>query len=495
MMAHDTAVAAARDVTAVDEGAFRLQQLLAAQRNAFATEGNVTAEVRLDRLRRMQEFVAREQRAIVDATCADFGSRSPHQARMAEVLAVLEGFAKARAQLHRWMRRERRRVAFPMNLLGARARVEFQPKGVVGNLSTWNFPVYTALMPAAGILAAGNRFMLKPSELAPATAELLATGLAAVFDPSECVVVTGGPDVGAEFAALPFDHLIFTGGTHIGRKVMQAAANNLTPVTLELGGKSPVILSRSCHFDRSIARIAVGKALNAGQVCLSPDYCFVPRERLDEAADKLATELTALFPTISDNRDYTAIINDRHFERLGAMLRNARELGARLRVVDPAREADSGEATARRKLPMTLVLDPDDDLLVMQEEIFGPILCLKPYDEIDDCIRYINARPRPLGLYYFGEDAAEERRVLDLTISGGVTVNDVMAHSGCDDLPFGGIGQSGMGAYHGRDGFLTFSHAKPVYRQTRFDLMRLAGMVPPYGKKCDDQLDRLCRVR
>jgi len=471
-----------------------MREIFEGQRRAFLEEGVVTAETRIDRLDRVRRMIGRHQDAIVEACHRDFGSRSRHQSRMSEVMSVMGGMQYARDRVRNWMRGEKRKVMFPLSLLGARARVEFQPKGVVGTLGTWNFPVYTSIVPLAGIFAAGNRAMVKFSEIAPETSGLLQMLIGEHFDETECAGITGGPDVGAEFASLPFDHMIFTGGTGIGRHILRAAAENLTPVTLELGGKSPVIVGRSYDLDKAAGRIMVGKALNLGQACLAPDYCLVPRERVEEFAAATENHVATMFPRIIENPDYSAVVNARHHRRIAAMVQDARERGGDVREINPAGEDFTRQPDGLCKMPMTLVIEPSDDMLVMQEEIFGPVLCVRGYETIDDCIRYVNAKPRPLGLYYFGNDPEEERRVLDRTISGGVTVNDVMVHSSCEDLPFGGIGPSGMGSYHGRDGFLTFSHQKPVFRQSRIDVMKLSGMMPPYGAKCEKQLDRMCKV-
>ncbi len=472
-----------------------MRTILEAQKQAFLEEGPVSAATRVDRMQRLARMVVDHQDAIIEACRVDFGNRSRHQSRMSEVLAVLMGLKHACANVHRWMKSDRRKVGFPLNLFGARARVELQPKGVIGILGTWNFPVYTVLSPLTGALAAGNRAMLKLSEVTPATSTLLHDLVARSFDPKECAAILGGPDVGAEFAALPFDHILFTGGGSIGRHILRAAVENMTPVTLELGGKSPVIVGRSYDLTEAAERIMIGKSLNLGQACLAPDYCFVPKEKLEDFVGAASRCFAGLFPTILDNPDYTSVINARHHARLSGMLRDARDKGGDLREINPAGEDFTRQAEGSYKMPMTLVVEPRDDMQVMQDELFGPILCIKSYSSVDECIRFINARPRPLGLYYFGNDAEEERRVLERTISGGMTVNDVMAHTSCEDLPFGGIGASGMGHYHGRDGFLTFSHQRAVYRQTKLNLMKLGGMVPPYGPKCDKQLDRLCKVK
>jgi coniferyl-aldehyde dehydrogenase len=472
----------------------RMREIFETQRDACLENGLVTAETRIDRLDRVRKMIARNQDAIIEACHRDFGNRSHHQSRMSEVLAVMTGMQHARENVKRWMGASRRKVMFPLNLLGARARVEFQPKGVIGTLGTWNFPVYTAILPLAGIFAAGNRAMVKFSEITPEASSLMQRLIGEYFEESECAAITGGPEVGAEFASLPFDHIIFTGGTGIGRHIMRAAAENLTPVTLELGGKSPVIVGRSYDLDKAAGRIMVGKALNQGQACLAPDYCLVPREKLEEFVAAAAKHFSSMFPTIIDNPDCTSVINARHRQRIAEMIQDARDKGGDVREINPGSEDFGKQAQGLSKMPMTFVVEPTDEMRVMQEELFGPVLCIKGYDAIDDGIRYVNSRPRPLGLYYFGDDAEEERSVLDRTISGGVTINDVLTHSSCEDLPFGGIGSSGMGSYHGRDGFLTFSHQRAVFRQTRLDLMKLSGMMPPYGEKCEKQLDRLCKV-
>jgi coniferyl-aldehyde dehydrogenase len=472
-----------------------MQAILNKQKQAFMEEGAVTADLRISRLTRAYRMIGENQQAIIDACNADFGNRSKIQSQMSEVLAVMNNFEHSIKHLRKWMKAEKRAVMFPLNLMGAQARVEYVPKGVVGVLGTWNFPVYTALSPVAGILAAGNRCMVKLSELNPATAMLLQTLIAKSFDATELVAITGGPEVGAEFASLPLDHIIFTGGTGIGRHILQAALKNLTPCTLELGGKSPVIVGRSYDIKKAAERIMSGKQLNQGQACLAPDYVFVPSESKQVFIDSLVNYYSQLFPTILDNLDYTSVINERHQKRLLHYISDAKQQGAQIVEINPANENFNRQAAGMHKIPMTLIVNPTDDMLCMQEELFGPVLCIKTYNDLNDSIHYINSRPRPLGLYYFGNDAVEERKVLDHTISGGVALNDVMAHTSCEDLPFGGIGNSGMGAYHGYDGFRTFSHPRAIYKQSKLDLLKLANMLPPYSDKCKKQLDKLTRLK
>ena len=383
--------------------------------------------------------------------------------------------------LGKWSKAEKRSVQFPLGLLGAKAWVEYQPKGVIGVIAPWNFPVNLVMGPVAGAFAAGNRVMVKTSEFTPVTAALFEEIAPRYFATEELAFVSGGPDVGKAFAELPFDHLLFTGATGIGRHILHAAADNLTPVTLELGGKSPAIIGAGADIAQAAERIALGKMLNAGQICLAPDYVLTPAAREAEVVAGLKAAATNMYPSLLANPDYTSVVNDRHHQRLHDWLDDARAKGATIDIVNPANEDFAGSNS--RKMPLHIVTGVTDDMTIMQEELFGPVLPVRRYDGIDDAIGQVNRRDRPLGLYYFGPDKAERRRVLDRTISGGVTLDDVVFHVSMEDLPFGGIGPSGMGSYHGHDGFRTFSHAKAVYRQSRLDVAKLAGMKPPYGKK------------
>ncbi|WP_294301202.1 coniferyl aldehyde dehydrogenase [uncultured Sphingomonas sp.] len=457
-----------------------LKSLLDRQCAAFFQDLPISAATRKDRLKRVIAMVADHADAWCDALSEDFGHRSREQSMITDIGASIGPLRHALKHVDRWMAREKRSVRFPLGLLGARAWVDYQPKGVVGVIAPWNFPVNLVMAPLAGILAAGNRAMVKTSEYTPRTAALFEELAGRYFAADELAFVSGGADVGHAFASLPFDHLLFTGATGIGRHILHAAADNLVPVTLELGGKSPVIVGRSADIARTTERIALGKMLNAGQICLAPDYVLVPAEREQAVIDGLKTAASAMYPTLLANPDYTAIINDRHHARLTAWIEDARAKGATVEVVNPGGEDFA--ASSSRKMPLHIIRDATDDMTVMQEEIFGPILPVRRYDAIDDAVGEVNRRDRPLGLYYFGEDAAEQARVLERTISGGVTVNDVVMHVSMEDLPFGGIGPSGMGAYHGRDGFRTFSHAKAVFKQSRLDVAKLAGLKPPYGK-------------
>jgi coniferyl-aldehyde dehydrogenase len=458
-----------------------LQALLDAQRAAQLREGAPSAEVRIARIDRCIDLLASHRSEIEDALNADFGSRSREATAFTDVASSIGTLKHAKAHLKAWMRPERRRTTPSiLGLFGARAQIRFQPKGVVGLISPWNFPVNLTFTPLAGVLAAGNRAMIKPSEFTPETSALMQRMIAQAFSPEEIVVVTGGPEVGQDFAGLAFDHMIFTGATSIAHHVMRAAAENLTPLTLELGGKSPVIMGKSADMNVAAARIMNGKTLNAGQICLAPDYVLAPRERVEDFVEAARASVNAMFPSIKDNPDYTSVINQRHYERLSGYVEEARAAGAR--VIELKAEDEDFSQQPHHKIPPTLIIDPPDHLKVMKEEIFGPVLPVKGYGALDEAIGYVNDHPRPLGLYYFGEDVGEREAVLARTTSGGVTVNDVVFHVAQEALPFGGVGPSGMGAYHGADGFREFSHRKAVYSQIKAELPQLKAMRPPYGE-------------
>ncbi|MCP5432636.1 MAG: coniferyl aldehyde dehydrogenase [Alphaproteobacteria bacterium] len=456
-----------------------LAEALTLQRRAQLREGPPDAATRIGRLTRAIAILVSHADAFAEALAADFGHRSRDQTMLTDIAGAIASLKYARAHLKAWMRPDRRAVEFPLGLLGARAEVRHEPKGVVGIISPWNFPVRLAFSPLAGALAAGNRVMIKPSELTPATSGLMARLVGEAFDRSEVAVCPGGPDVAAAFSRLPFDHLLFTGSTTVGRKVMSAAAENLVPVTLELGGKSPAILGRGADLARAASSIGLGKMLNAGQICLAPDYVLAPREAVRPFVAALGDAVAAMFPTLKDNPDYTSVIDARHHERLKGYVAEARARGREIVEINPGKEDFSQQPA--RKMPLTLILEPDDDLAVMREEIFGPVLPVKAYSTIEEAIAFVAARDRPLALYYFGPDAAEREQVLGHTASGGACVNETLLHESMDDLPFGGIGASGMGAYHGPEGFRTFSHARAVFHQARIDATAL--LRPPFGER------------
>ena len=452
-----------------------LERLLLIQRSAFEAERYPSVATRRDRLERLRRLVTQHESRFVAAIERDFGHRSAHETRLAELYIVGAEARHAIRRLSRWMKP--RRVATPWHLLPASARIMHQPVGVVGIISPWNYPVQLALAPAVAAIAAGNRVMLKPSELTPATSSLLAELVSASFREDEFAVVEGDADIGQAFSALAFDHLFFTGSTAVGRKVAQAAAANLTPVTLELGGKSPAVFDATADFASSVPRLMVGKLLNAGQTCIAPDYALVPAARLDEFIAAATATVHDLYPQVSTNPDYTSIVNARHFARLTGLLDDARSKGARIM---PLGEAGARTDTTPRRLVPTLVAGVTDDMAIMREEIFGPLLPIETYSTPDDAIAKINARPHPLALYWFGADRGHRERMLRQTLAGGVTVNDTLWHFAHEGLPFGGVGASGSGQYHGEHGFVTFSKAKPVYAQSRFAPTRL--LYPPYGR-------------
>ncbi|MEQ1497199.1 MAG: coniferyl aldehyde dehydrogenase [Novosphingobium sp.] len=466
----------------------RMSDVLGRQRAAFTAAMPEAMSVRRDRIDRAIAMLIDHKDALAKAVSADFGHRSIEQTLMTDIMPSVGALKHSKKHFEAWGRNEKRKAMFPLGLLGAKAEVIYQPKGVVGVIAPWNFPVGMVMVPMAGILAAGNRAMIKPSEFTERVADVFAEVVPQYFAEEEMAVFTGGVEVGTAFSKLAFDHLIFTGATSVGKHIMRAAAENLVPVTLELGGKSPTFIGRSADKTKAGQRIALGKMLNAGQICLAPDYLLVAKDQEMDVIDSLKSGVEAMYPTLLANDDYTSVVNGRNFERLQGYLADAKEKGAELIEVNPAGE--DFKSSNGNKMPLTIVRNVTDDMKVMQEEIFGPILPVMTYDSIDSAIDYVNDHDRPLGLYYFGSDKAEESKVLSRTISGGVTVNDVVFHNAMEDLPFGGVGPSGMGNYHGADGFKTFSHCRAVYRQSGMDIAGLSGFKPPYGKSTHSTLAR-----
>jgi coniferyl-aldehyde dehydrogenase len=460
-----------------------LVDTLALQRAAFLRDGPPTLKQRRLDLTKLKEAILARQDAFVAALDADFGHRARQESLMLDLGTTVGAINYLHSNLRRFMRPERRHVAAIFK--PASAQIVYQPLGVVGIVSPWNFPVSLALTPLATALAAGNRVMLKPSEMTPATTELLAAMLAETFEEEQLAVVTGDAEVGKAFSSLPFDHIFFTGSIPVGRAVMRAASENLVPVTLELGGKSPIIVDDGYSLHTAARRIAYGKCANGGQICVSPDYLLLPKRETEDFIAAYRQEVDALYPNVADNPDYTSILNDRHFARLSGLVEDAKAKGARVIELGTKQPSDS------RLFPPTLLLDVTDEMAVMREEIFGPILPVVTYDGLDDAIAYVNARPRPLALYFFGTDGAAQRRVLERTTSGSVLVNDTILQYAQDDLPFGGVGPSGMGTYHGVEGFKTMSHAKSVFQQARFNLADL--FRPPFGRVYDFLLNVMLR--
>lgn len=464
-----------------------LPLLLAQQREAFAREPWPSYDTRMQRLARLRALVDDGSERLARVISADFGNRSLHETAIAETFFVRAALAHTRRHLRAWMKP--RRVATSFHSLPGTSRILPQPVGVVGVVSPWNYPLQLALAPVVAALAAGNRVLVKPSELTPAFSELLAQLVAQHFDPTECAVVAGDAEVGKAFVRQPFDHLFFTGSTAVGRQVALAAAANLTPVTLELGGKSPALIDTSAILPQAAARIAAGKLFNAGQTCIAPDYVLLPRAGCDAFVAAYERAVQRMYPTLHGNPDYTTIINQRHYERLQGLLADAQARGAKVMRLGPAGVSASPE---HRTLAPALLLDVQPDMAILREEIFGPLLPLVPYDTLDEAIAFVNARPRPLALYWFGRDRAHQRRVLTGTLSGGVTINDVLLHVAQENLPFGGIGESGIGAYHGEYGFRLFSKEKPVFEQSAWAASAL--LQPPYGKTAERILRLLNRM-
>lgn len=456
-----------------------LDRLFAAQRAAYAANPMPAADQRQQWLKALRDLLSDERQALVEAISADFSHRSADETLLAELMPSLHGIHYASRHLKGWMKSSRRKVG--MAFQPASAKVVYQPLGVVGIIVPWNYPLYLAIGPLVGALAAGNRVMLKLSESTPATGQLLKTLLGRIFPEDLVCVVLGEADIGVAFSRLRFDHLLFTGATSIGKQVMRAAAENLTPVTLELGGKSPAIVSRDVPLKDAAERIAFGKTLNAGQTCVAPDYVLVPQDRVGAFVEAYRQVVNSFYPTLADNPDYTAIINERQLTRLNGYVSDATSKGA---LLIPLFEQGQG-----RRMPHSLLLNVTDEMTVMQDEIFGPLLPIVPYQDLDQAFAYINQRPRPLALYYFGYDKREQNRVLHETHSGGVCLNDTLLHVAQDDMPFGGIGPSGMGHYHGHEGFLTFSKAKGVLIKQRFNAARL--IYPPYGKSIQKLIQKL----
>lgn len=451
-----------------------LQRIFDVQRQACRQAARTTAGERKARLEALSAALIRHQDALAQAASDDFGSRSADEFKMAELLFSLEGLKYVRSHLKDWMKPARRHVAALQQ--PGRARVEYQPLGVIGIIVPWNYPVFLAVGPLMYAIAAGNRAMIKMSGFTPRLAEVFKAMIAEVFPEDEVAVITGRGEVSEAFPRLPFDQITFTGSSRVGSIVMTEAARNLTPVLLELGGKSPAIVHESFPLADAAERLSFGKCWNAGQTCIAPDHLYLPRGRSEEFVRLFTAQVGKLYPTMRDNPDYTSIINDRQHARVQGYLAEARAQGARVIEINPAGEDFSGT----RKMPVTLVVGVTPDMQLMQNEIFAPVLPLIEYDHIDEVLDDIASRPHPLALYYFDYDAVRADHVIANTASGGVTVNDVMAHAAADDLPFGGVGGSGMGKYHGREGFLAMSHARAVMVKGRFYGLR--HILPPFNK-------------
>ncbi|MCL6406957.1 coniferyl aldehyde dehydrogenase [Dickeya dadantii] len=453
-----------------------LKAILQTMKNAHIANGPADAALRRDRLLRSARLIRENYPSLSKAMDADFGHRSRYQSLVADMVTTVKTLEHSADHVAQWMKPEFVDSPLP----GMQTWIQHQPLGVVGVISPWNFPINLAFGPLAGVFAAGNTAMLKPSELTPATSELLAELIARYFDPLELEVVLGDAAIGAAFSSLPFDHLVFTGSSAVGRHVMHAAADNLVPVTLELGGKSPVVIDRDADVGLAARRTLTVKTFNAGQICLSPDYVMLSDDQVDAFIHAGKAFMAQAFPTLQNNPDYTAIITPQHYDRLVGLLKDAKDQGATLVSLAPQGEPDFDAVS--RKIAPHLLLNVTDDMQIMQEEIFGPLLPVRTCRSQEEAIAYINAHPRPLAAYYFGQQPARQTAFAERTTSGALVINDVMTHASNDALPFGGVGASGMGAYHGIHGFRRFSHAKPIVVQNEEGAFNLR-LRAPYRDK------------
>ncbi|NVJ50920.1 MAG: coniferyl aldehyde dehydrogenase [Gammaproteobacteria bacterium] len=463
-----------QELQASDSKVF-MHDIFEQQQHAFRAHPYPTYQERREMLKALKRSLLKNQQRLLKSLSADYGHRSEDDSLLADVMPTVMSIRYHLKHMKQWMQRQPRQIGWLF--WPAKAWVEYQPLGVVGIMVPWNYPVFLALGPLIAALAAGNRAMIKLSEFTPYTNRILREIIEDVFDQTEVAVIEGDANIAASFSSLPFDHLFFTGSTAVGKHVMRAAANNLTPVTLELGGKSPVIIGEDIDLTIAVERILYGKCLNAGQTCVAPDYILCPENKLAELVELMENHFQSLYPSVADNPDYSAIINGSQYGRLQAWLSEAETAGCDIIRLNPAAETFNPN---ERKIPLTIVLNPPDSLNLMQQEIFGPILPIISYTSVHDAIRYVQRHPRPLALYLMSFDRKLQRQVLRHTHSGGVCINDSVIQVAQEDLPFGGIGASGMGHYHGEEGFLTFSKAKSVLKRGRFSSAKMA--FPPYGR-------------
>jgi coniferyl-aldehyde dehydrogenase len=466
-----------------NNGISYLDRVFESQKQAFARNPMPSAEERIEKLKKLRQALVKYRNDIAEAIDGDFSCRSKDESLIAEIIPTIEAINYTVKRVKKWMKPSRRKVGILFQ--PARARVYYQPKGVVGIITSWNYPVYLSMGPLIGVLAAGNRAMIKMSKFTPRAAEVLKSMLYEAFDEDYVAVLGGESGLGSAFSKKPWDHLIFTGSTEVGRQVMRAAADNLTPVTLELGGKSPAIVGAGIPVKDAAERIAFGKAFNAGQTCVAPDYVFCPRNRVNEFVDAFKECAEKMYPSMRENPQYTSIVNEKEHARLKELLTDAEEKGAKVIQVNRTGEAFDGT----RKMPVYLLQEVTDEMRVMREEIFGPLLPILPYDSLKDAVAYVDDHPRPLALYYFDYDQSNIDYILSRTHSGGVVINETMIHVAVDDMPFGGIGASGIGEYHGHEGFLTFSKAKGVLFKPKLNSGKL--IYPPYGTMVHRLLYRL----
>jgi coniferyl-aldehyde dehydrogenase len=469
-----------------------MKRVLESQKKFFINEGSPSIELRIDRLNRLKTLIIDNRYDFVDALNEDYGSRSSNISLLSDAYGIIPDINNAIKNIKKWTKIDKRSSNFPFGFFGAKSYVKYEPLGTVGMISPWNFPVNLSFKPLAAIFAAGNQVMHKPSELTPITASLIKDLCDKAYDENEFATFLGGPETGEAFTKLNFDHLLYTGSGAIGKKVMESASQNLVPVTLELGGKSPVIIGNSADIKVSAKRIMFGKTLNAGQICLAPDYVIVHKEKKDEFISEIENAINEYYPTMKDNDDYSSIINQRHFDRINSLIEDAKEKGADINEINPSNEDFSQQEFF--KIPPTIVTNTTDDMKIMNEEIFGPVLPVLEYENLTDALSTINLKDRPLGLYYFGNDIKEENTIMSNTSSGGVTINNVVGHIQQKDLPFGGVGPSGMGRYQSFDGFKNFSNPRSFYKDVGFKFDALFnGIRPPYTKSIEKLIKGLLK--
>lgn len=459
----------------------KLEQVFTAQQEAFRQNTYPDVDERVENLKRLKQALLKHKKSLAQALSEDFLHRSETDTLLADVMPTVQGINYAIKKLKSWVKTDKRHV--PLIFQPAQLRVEYQPLGVIGIIVPWNYPVFLSLGPLTAALAAGNRAMLKLSEFTPAANQVINNILSEAFAEDCVCVIQGEAEVAKQFSQLPFDHLMFTGSTQVGSLVMQEAAKNLTPVTLELGGKSPVIVADDVSVSFAVERILFGKCLNAGQTCVAPDYILCPEHKVAELIDELKRQFNRLYPKFEKNKDYTGIINTRQKERLESLCQQASEAGAEVIALQ--------DGESEHKIPLTLLLNAPDNTRVMQEEIFGPLMPIVSYRTEQEALDYVNQRPRPLALYLITHNKALENKTVKETHAGGMCVNDTAFHVAQEDAPFGGIGPSGMGHYHGKEGFLTFSKAKTILKKGKFNSAKT--IFPPYGIKVKSLLKFILR--
>lgn len=465
-----------------------MNDILQAQKHDFLKNGELSLSRRTEILKKLVALLVDNKKNICAALSDDFSCRPWQFSMLADIGAAIGSLKHSIKHLHSWAKPITKPTSPKiLGFIGAKAKIKFQAKGSIGIISPWNFPINLSFGPLASIIAAGNRAILKPSEFTPKTSQLIFELISNHFPQTEIAVILGGNEIGEEFSKLPFDHLIFTGATSIGSKIMEQAAKNLVPVTLELGGKIPVILSKDFDQDLALKRILAGKFMNAGQVCLAPDYLLIEESQLTSTIEKTKSIFSQMYQDALNNAEYCGIINDRHFSRLDSYINELSEKDTQ--IIDLNENFKNNNPKNSRKFPPLLVINPPSNSKIMIDEIFGPILPIITYKSLEEALEFVNSRPRPLALYYFGNDIKKQEYVINKTISGGVTINDVILHIAMEELPFGGIGASGMGAYHGHRGFLEFSHQRAIYSQTKADNFLLKATRPPYNNILEKYLN------